>query len=277
MKESHNVEVVMNVSDGALKPALPAGMFSAIGKYSEVQAKLKQCADTIDEGPLVLHFSSHGNDDDQSIRFEGNSDIEVFAKDIAAAKPAVVILSACLTLPLGLKIWEAADAASKPTVVSWAKPVGTVVAEVFSKAFYGMIAEAAGSGKVIAKGADVIEASDPLALRKILHRVAAHEKLKKQLTVVDEPEAAATREAPKSNRSDGPPPPLNLNLNLNTTAADDEKSKAKETSSTPSMLPFFETFPRKVDVDGLAGTAGDKDSYVPVDFLRLPEMVTTIE
>ena len=34
MKESHNVEVIMNASDGSMKPALPAGMFSAIGKYS---------------------------------------------------------------------------------------------------------------------------------------------------------------------------------------------------------------------------------------------------
>ena len=88
------------------------------GKYSEVQAKLAECSELYDEGPLVLHFSSHGNDDDQSIRFEGNSDIDLFANDIAAAKPAVVILSACLTLPLGVKIWEAADATSKPTIVS---------------------------------------------------------------------------------------------------------------------------------------------------------------
>ena len=261
MKESHGVEKVMNGSEGALKPALPSGLFSAIGKYSEVQTKLKQCADSQSEGPLVLHFSSHGNDDDQSVRFEGNNDIEAFAKDIAAAKPAVVILSACLTLPLAVAIWEASDPSTRPTIVSWAKPVGTVVAEVFSKTFYAMIAEAAGSGKVVLKDADDIDASNPLAVRQMLHRVAAHKKLEKQVTVVDEPEAAATRETPTSNRSDGPPPALELNI--------EEKPQ-----STPSILPFFDTFPRNDDVDGLAGTAGDISAYVPVDFLRLPEVVS---
>lgn len=118
MKESHELERVMSASDGGLKPALPTGLFSAIDKYSEVQLKLKQCAETHDQGPLMLHFSSHGNDDDQSIRFEGNSDIKAFAKDIADAKPAVVVLSACLTLPLGLAIWEASSADAKPTIVS---------------------------------------------------------------------------------------------------------------------------------------------------------------
>lgn len=133
MKESHELEKVMNSSDGGLQPALPMGLFSAISNYSDVQAKLKLCAESADQGPLVLHFSSHGNDDDQSVRFHGNSDIERFAKDIASAKPAVVVLSACLTLPLGLAIWEASPADAKPTVVCWAKPVGTVVAEVFTK------------------------------------------------------------------------------------------------------------------------------------------------
>lgn len=59
---------------------------------------------------------------------------------------------------------------------------------------------------------DIIKASDPIALRKILHVVAQHQKLSKQLTVVDEPEAANTRNTPKSNRSDCPPPPLNLSI-----------------------------------------------------------------
>jgi hypothetical protein len=133
MKESHELEKVMSSSDGGLQPAVPMGLFSAISKYSDVQAKLKLCAESADQGPLMLHFSSHGNDDDQSVRFQGNTDIERFAQDIAAAKPAVVVLSACLTLPLGLAIWEASPADAKPTVVCWAKPVGTVVAEVFTK------------------------------------------------------------------------------------------------------------------------------------------------
>lgn len=261
MKESHEVEKVMTASDGALKPALPSGLFSAIGKYEDVQAKLQLCAETADQGPLVLHFSSHGNDDDQSVRFEGNSDIEAFAKDIAAARPAVVILSACLTLPLALAIWEASDSSSKPTIVSWAKPVGTVVAEIFSKTFYKMLSEAAATGKVVLRDVDDIDASNPLAARQMLHRVAAHKKLSKQVTAVDEPEAAATRETPKSNRSDGPPPPLQLNV--------EEKHQ-----HTPSLIPFFDTLPRKDDVDGLAGTAADVSTYVPVNFLLLPEKVS---
>ena len=118
MKESHELEQVMAASDGGLQPALPMGLFSAIGKYSEVQAKLKQCAETSDQGPLILHFSSHGNDDDQSIRFQGNTDIKQFARDIADAKPAVVVLSACLTLPLGLAIWQASPVDGKPTIVN---------------------------------------------------------------------------------------------------------------------------------------------------------------
>ena len=261
MKEFAEVEKVMSASGGALQPALPSGLFFAIGKYDVVQTKLKQCAATSSDGPLVLHFSSHGNDDDQSVRFEGNNDIEAFAKDIAAAKPAVVILSACLTLPLALAIWEASDPSTKPTIVSWAKPVGTVVAEIFSKTFYAMISEAAGTGKVVLKDAEDIDATDPLAVRQMLHRVAAHKKLSKQVTAVDEPEAAATRETPTSNRSDGPPPPLQLN--------------AEETNqSSPTLTPFFDTLPRKDDVDGLAGTAADVSTYVPVNFLSLPEKVS---
>lgn len=263
MKEAHELEKVVDRSGGGLKAALPANLYSNIDKYSEVQTKLKQCADSRAEGPLILHFSSHGNDDDQTIRFEGNTDIGAFARDIAAAKPAVVILSACLTLPLALAIWEVSDADAKPTIVSWAKPVGTVVAEVFSKAFYGFVGEAATSGKVLVKGGEEIAASDPLGVRKILHQVAVHKKLVKEILVVDEPEAAATRETPQSTRSDGPPPPLKLN------AA--EKSKC-----TPSLLPFMETLHRKESVDGLAGTASDTSKYVPVNFLRLPQSVSSV-
>ena len=91
----------------------------------------------------MIQFSSHGNDDDASIRFDGNNDIEVFARDIASAKPAMVVLSACLTLPLAKAIWEASPADAKPTIVGWGKPVGTVVAEVFSTNFYQMVGKAA--------------------------------------------------------------------------------------------------------------------------------------
>lgn len=264
MKESRNLEKVMSNADGGLKPALPIGYWSAIDKYSDVQAKLKECAELQSEGPLILHFSSHGNDDDQSIRFEGNTDIELFAKDIANAKPALVVLSACLTLPLGLKIWEASEADAKPTIVCWAKPVGTVVAEVFTKHFYKMVGEAAATGKVAVNGeAADIDAGNPLALRLMLHEVGKHKKLVKELSVVDEPEAAGTRDAPRSTRSDGPPPALDL--------------KVKDsTGKTPSLIPFFETLRRKDDVEGLAGAAGDTSTYVPVNFLRMPQTVTNI-
>ena len=264
MKESRELEKVMSGSNGGLQPALPMGVFSAIGKYSDVQAKLKQCAETADQGPLVLHFSSHGNDDDQSVRFEGNTDIKQFAQDIADAKPAVVVLSACLTLPLGLAIWQASPADAKPTVVSWAKPVGTVVAEIFTRNFYTMVGEAAATGKVAVKGeGNDLDAANPLALRQILHLVAENEKLKKDITVVNEPEAEATRDAPKSSRSDGPPAALDLNV-------------GSSAESSPSSIPFCETLPRKDDVDGLAGTAADPSKYVPVDFLRLPQTASNI-
>ena len=100
MKESRNVEKVIADSNGGLQPALPMGLFSAIGKYTDVQAKLKECAETSDQGPLILHFSSHGNDDDQSVRFEGNTDIKQFAQDIADAKPAVVVARCAFTANL---------------------------------------------------------------------------------------------------------------------------------------------------------------------------------
>jgi hypothetical protein len=264
MKESRNVEKVIADSNGGLQPALPMGLFSAIGKYTDVQAKLKECAETSDQGPLILHFSSHGNDDDQSVRFEGNTDIKQFAQDIADAKPAVVVLSACLTLPLGLAIWEASPDDAKPTVVSWAKPVGTVVAEVFSKEFYKMVGEAAATGKVAVKGGNDIDAANPLALRQILHQVGENDKLKKEITVVNEPEAEKTRDAPMSSRSDGPPAALDLN------------SPDPSPDSSPTSIPFAETLPRRDDVDGLAGTAADSSKYVPVDFLRLPQTASSI-
>jgi hypothetical protein len=125
-----------------------------------------------------------------------------------------------------------------------------------------MVGEAAATGKVAVKGHD-IDAANPLALRQILHCVGENEKLKKEITVVNEPEAEATRDAPKSSRSDGPPGPLNLNA----------------TDPSPGIKPsieFCETLARKDDVDGLAGTATDPSKYIPIDFLRVPQVVSNI-
>ena len=132
-----------------------------------------------------------------------------------------------------------------------------------AKQFYKMVGEAAATGKVAVQGGHDIDAADPLALRQILHRVGENEKLKKEITVVNEPEAEMTRDAPKSSRSDGPPGPLNLN-------ATDPSPHIKRS------IEFFETLPRKDDVDGLAGTATDPSKYVPIDFLRVPQVVCSI-